>query len=215
MNGTPKRLVVLISGTGLTLQSVIDAVRWETLGAEIVAVFSHEPWSYGLLRAEREGLTTHLHDLADYRFEGKSEQAYNQELADKVAAYQPDLVVLADWTLPLTETFFLRFPNQVVNLHQGLPGQYPLFDPYGQNPVSRAFEAYRAGLIRETQISIQVVSNYDGTSQTIAQVPVPIYDFDTLVDLEYRINLAQQELLVNTLRLLLRSNADQPDSHHP
>ncbi|MBA3533728.1 MAG: phosphoribosylglycinamide formyltransferase [Ardenticatenales bacterium] len=204
MNSTTKRLVVLISGTGATLQAILDGTRWETLDAEVVAVFSHEPWSYGLLRAEREGIDASLHDFADYRFEGKSESDYEQELADKIAAYRPDLIILAGWKHPLYEGFFQRFPERVVNLHSGLPGPEPLFDPYGQNPVSRAFEAYNAGVIHEAQVAVQVLDGSEPFGKIVAEQRVPIYDFDTLIDLEDRMNRAQEELLVNTLRLLLR-----------
>ncbi len=188
------------------MQSLIDAMRWQTLDAQVVAVFSHEPWSYGLMRAEREGIPALLHDLADYRFEGKTEQQYASDLADRIDAYSPDLVVLLNWNLPLSPIFFERFTNRVVNLYSGVPGQMPLFDPYGQNPVSRAFEAYNAGLIREAQVSVQMLSGIESYARVIAQQPVPIYEFDRLVDLEDRMTRVQQELLVNTLRLLLREN---------
>ena len=217
MNRTIKRLVVLISGNGSTLQSVIDATRWHTLGAEVVAVFSHEAWSYGLLRAEREGIPAVLHDLAKFRIEGRGEYEYNQVLAEQIATYNPDLVVLAGWKLPLTDNFFQHFPNKVVNLKQGLPGEYPTFDPYGRNPVSRAFEAYNAGLINQTHFSTQILNNSRGSGRVIAQEPVPIYDFDTLIDLEERMNRVQQDLLINTLRLLLRDyeNEEPEPEHHP
>lgn len=210
-----KRLVVLISGTGSTLQAIIDATRWQTLDAEIVAVFSHEAWSYGLLRAEREGLETKLHDLTDYRFEGRSEREYEEDLAEKVAAYEPDLVVLAGWQHPLHEAFFERFPNRVVNLFAGLPGQLPLFDPYGRNPVSRAFEAYTAGLIREAHVTVQLLDGQEPFGKVVATKQVPIYEFDTLIDLEDRLNRTQEELLVNTLRLLLRDCSHRPHPSYP
>ncbi len=204
MEHTKKRLVALIAGTGLTLQGILDAIRWDTLDAEVVAVASHERWGYGLLRAEREGIPTILHDLTDYRLLDKSESEYSTELADKLEAFEPDLVLLAGWTLPLTQDFFERFQNRVLNLQSGLPGQLPLFDPYGQNPISRAYEAYTAGLIREAQVSVQLLAGIESFARVIAQQPVPIYEFDRLVDLEDRMNRVQQELLVNTLRLLLR-----------
>ncbi len=208
MNFNTKRLVVLISGTGSTLQGIIDATRWQTLDAEVGAVFSHEPWSYGLLRAEREGIPAILHDLADYRLEGKAEGEYNEDLAREVAAYCPDIVILAGWRLPLTEYFFRCFPNKVINLQPGLPGQFPVFDPYGQNPVSRAFEAFNAGLIREAHVTAHILNDVESFGRVVAQEAVPIYEFDTLVDLEDRMNRVQQDLLVNTLRLLLRETED-------
>lgn len=206
-----KRIVALISGNGSLLQSVMDATRWQTLQAEVVTVFSHEPWSYGLLRAEREGIPAFLHDLTDFRIEGKSEKEYNDALADKVAPYHPDLIVLAGWKLPLSESFFQRFPNKIINLLQGLPGQYPVFDPYARNPVSRVYDAYNAGIIRQTHFTTQILNDLNGAGRVIAQVPVPIYEFDSLIDLEERMNRVQQELLVNTLRLVLREH--QPEEY--
>lgn len=207
MERTKKRIVTLISGTGSILQCIIDATRWDTLDAEVVSVFSHEPWSYGLLRAEREGIPTILHDLADYRFEGKTEWEYVSDLADQIESHEPDLVVLASWSFPLTEEFFHRFANHVVNLQTSLPGQeLPLFDPYQRNPISQAYEAYNAGLIREAQVSVRMLNGVETYGRVIAQKTVPIYDFDRLVDLEDRMNRVQQELLINTLRLVLREN---------
>jgi phosphoribosylglycinamide formyltransferase-1 len=208
MNETTKRLVVLISGTGTTMQGVIDATRWRTLDAEVVAVFSHEPWSYGLLRAEREGIPANLHDMADYRFEGKTESEYNEALAEKVAAYNPHLVVLAGWKLPFTDAFCEHFAGRIVNLQQGVPGQYTPFDIYEQNPVSRAFDAYNAGLIREAHVTVHLLDHPDSFGRVVAQERVPIYEFDSLRDLEERMNRVQQETLVNTLQLLLRERED-------
>lgn len=204
MNSTTKRLVILISGTGATAQSVIDATRWGSLDAEVAAVFSHEPWTYGLLRAERDGIPAILHDLAEYRFEGKSESDYVNELADRVAEFEPDLVIIAGWKFPLADSFFERFPDRVVNLHAGVPGEGPVFDPYRRNPVSLAYEAYTAGLVREAQVAIEILSDPISHGRLVAQERVPIYDFDTLVDLEERVARTEQELLVNTLCLLLR-----------
>jgi folate-dependent phosphoribosylglycinamide formyltransferase PurN len=206
-----KRLVVLISGTGSTLQGIIDATRWDSLDAEVVAVFSHEPWSYGLIRAEQEGIPSTLHEFTDYRLEGKGEGEYASDLADQIATARPDLVILADWKLPLAEEFFQRFPNRVVNLQSGLPGQSPLFDPYAQNPVSRAFEAYSAGLIREAHVTVHMLNDMYSFGRVVAQEAIPIYDFDTLVDLEDRMHRVQQEVLVNTLNLLLREHDSYSD----
>jgi phosphoribosylglycinamide formyltransferase-1 len=207
MEGAKKRIVALISGTGSTLQGLVDATRWETVEAEIVAVVSHEQWGYGLLRAEREGVPTILHDMSEYRLSGKSESEFVSDLIARVDGVRPDLVILAGWNLPLNDEFFRHFENRVLNLHSGVPGQYlPHFDPYGQNPVSRAFEAYSAGAIREAQVSIQMLTGMEVEGRIIAQQFVPIYEVDHLVDLEDRMQRVQQELLVNTLRLLLRTN---------
>ena len=212
MDSTIKRLVVLISGTGASLQGILDATRWQTLRAEVVRVISHEPWSYGLLRAEREGIPTTLHDLADYRagVGGKEERDYLPELIQKIKEAAPDLVLLAGWQLPLTDPFFAAFRNQVLALQTGRQELAPLWDPYGQNPISRALDAFAAGGVRETEVSVQMLNNALGHSRVVAKETVPIYESDTLIDLEERVNRVQQELLVNTLALLLRE-AEEPE----
>lgn len=199
-----KRIVALIAGTGSVLQNVLDAMHWETLGGHVVAVLSHERYSYGVIRAEQAGIPAFIHDVSDYRYSGEGEEAFHQSLIERIKPFYPDLIVLAGWQLPLSDSFFQAFPNKVLNLQVGLPGQYPTFDPHSMNPVSRAFEAYTAGLIRETYFSMQVLNTSDGYGKTIGQIAVPIYEFDNLIDLEERMNRAQQELLVNTLRLVLR-----------
>lgn len=197
------RLVLLISGSGTTMQAILDACRLDRLNAEVVAVFSHEPFEYGLLRAEREGIPAFLHDLADYRFAGRSQTEYDADLAERVAAFNPDYVVVAEWKLPLGDAFLERFPNRVIHLHAGLPGQFPLFDPYGQNPVSRAFDAYNNGLIRETGVNLHILRDAATRGPVLAEERVPIYEYDTLLDLEERFIRASQDSLINGLRLLI------------
>lgn len=56
----PKRVGVLISGTGTNLQSLINATQDSSqhTGAEIVLVISNKPDVEGLRRAERAGIKT-------------------------------------------------------------------------------------------------------------------------------------------------------------
>lgn len=56
----PKRVGVLISGSGTNLQSLIDATQdpSQHIGAEIVLVISNKSGVEGLKRAERAGIKT-------------------------------------------------------------------------------------------------------------------------------------------------------------
>ena len=196
------RLVILISGSGGVLQAIAHACRNGELDAEIAAVFSHDSYAYGLLRAEREDIPAIHHDLSEYRLTGREEE-YSSDLADRVAEFAPDFVVLAEWRLPLGEEFFNRFPGRIINLHAGLPGQFPVFDPYSQNPVMRAYDAYTDGLIHETGVSAHILHEPKREGAVLGEERVPIYEFDTLRDVEERFFRTQQELLVHVLRQLI------------
>lgn len=199
---TTTRLVVLISGSGGVLQAIANACRQGELDAEIAAVFSHEPYAYGLLRAEREDVPAKLHDLSEYRLKGR-EGEYSSDLADRIEEFAPDFVVMAEWRLPLDEAFFNRFPGRIINLHAGLPGQFPVHDPHSQNPVMRAYDAYTDGLIHETGVSAHILHEPEREGSVLGEERVPIYEFDTLRDVEERFFRTQQELLVNVLRQLI------------
>lgn len=200
------RLVVLISGSGGVLQAIANACRHGDLDAEVAAVFSHEPYAYGLLRAEREDLPAFLHDISEYRLEGRTEEEYATDLADRVEAFEPDYVVMAEWRLPLNAAFFERFPGRIINLHAGLPGQFPVFDPYTQNPIMRAYDAYTSGLIHETGVTAHILREPNREGAVLAEERVPIYEFDTLRDVEERFFRTQQELLTNVLRHLIEEH---------
>ena len=89
----------MISGSGTNLQALIDAVAAGTLPAQIVAVVSNRKAAYGLERAKSAGIETVYFPLKPYKDAGKDRAEYDADLAEKVADFQPDLIVLAGWML--------------------------------------------------------------------------------------------------------------------
>jgi formyltetrahydrofolate-dependent phosphoribosylglycinamide formyltransferase len=187
----PARLVVLVSGNGTNLQAVLDACASGGLAATVEAVFSNREAAYGLERARRTGVPA----IAFGRRPGQDRRAYDAELAHRVAAYQPDWVVLAGWMRVLTSAFLDRFPGRVVNLHPALPGAFP-----GVNAIVRAFEAYRNGEVTGTGVMVHLVPDEAvDAGPVVAQAQVPILPGDTLADLEARVHAVEHELLVSAL----------------
>ena len=108
-------LVVLISGSGSNLQSIIDNIGSGELDARIAAVISNREDAYGLERAREAGIAT-----AVLSHKGRSRREYDTELASLVAEYQPDLVVLAGFMRILSESFIDKFEGRIVNIHPSL-----------------------------------------------------------------------------------------------
>ena len=127
MTGTsPIRIVVLISGSGSNLQSLIDAAGTSTLQAEIVGVVSNRPNAYGLVRAEEAGIASSCIDHKQF----DSREVFDTELRDVVAAYQPDLVILAGFMRILTPVFVAPFAGKLLNIHPSLLPNYPGLDTH-------------------------------------------------------------------------------------
>ncbi|MDT7884352.1 MAG: formyltransferase family protein, partial [Thermoflexus sp.] len=103
------RLVVMISGFGSNLQAILDACAAGRLWAEVVLVVSNRKDAYGLVRAARAGVPTLYFPLRPYRERGLDRTDYDRDLAERIAPYRPDLIVLAGWMHILSSAFLDRF----------------------------------------------------------------------------------------------------------
>ena len=193
-----RRIVVLVSGSGTNLQALIDAVQQGRLPARIVAVFSNRRDAYGLVRAEQAGIPTRYAPLKPFRDAGRSREAYDAELANTVASFQPDLVVLAGWMHVLSPAFLDHFSRRVINLHPALPGQLA-----GTQAIERAYGAFRQGEISHSGCMVHYAIPEVDAGAVIAQQVVPLYPSDSLDDFEARMHAAEHELIVRATALAL------------
>lgn len=195
----PARLAVFISGQGSNLQAILDAIRMKMLDAEIVVVVSNRKAAYGIQRAEQAGIPVVYHPLKPYRDDGRTRRDYDRDLADIVAAYQPDWIVLAGWMHIFTSDFLNRFPYRIINLHPALPGQFP-----GAHAIADAFAAYQRGEIKQTGVMVHLVPDEQvDRGPVIASEPVPIYPTDTEESLANRIHQTEHRILVAALHRLI------------
>jgi len=202
------RLVVLVSGSGTNLQAIIDACEAGRLPARVVAVIANRKRAYALERGRKHGIPTHVHLLKPYLNAGRTRRDYDADLADLVARYEPDLIVLAGWMHILSMAFLSRFPDKVINLHPALPGQFP-----GMHAIERAFEAYRRGEITHTGVMVHWVPDEQvDAGPVIATATVPIYPEDTLETLTERVHQVEHRLLVETIGRILTERGFQPES---
>lgn len=192
------RLVVLISGSGTNLQAVLDACRSGELDAEVTAVFSNQPEAYGLERARQFEVPAHVLRKP----KGIDRRDYDRLLADAVAVYQPDWVLLAGWMRLLSSEFLSRFPNRVVNIHPALPGTFP-----GTHAIERAWEVHQTDGLRKTGVMVHLVPDEGVDCGPVLGVQeVIITPEDTLESLEARIHQVEHKLYVETIRSLIRDS---------
>jgi phosphoribosylglycinamide formyltransferase 1 len=127
-----KRLVVLISGGGSNLQSLMDACASANFPAEIVAVMSNRADAYGLIRAQNHDIPTQVVDHKNFT----DRESFDDFLQTAIEVYQPDLVVLAGFMRILTPKFVNHFLGRLINIHPSLLPLYP-----GLHTHQRALEA--------------------------------------------------------------------------
>jgi phosphoribosylglycinamide formyltransferase-1 len=183
----PLRVVVLVSGSGSNLQSLIDSVHAPGGPIEIVLVVSSQPGVPALARAEAAGIPTGVVQLR-----GRERAERDGELADLVAAASPGLVVLAGWMSILTGTFLERFPDRVINLH---PSLLPAF------PGLHAIEQALAWGVHYTGVTVHFAEEVVDGGPPIVQEPVAVMYGDDAEALTARIREVEHRLVPEAVRL--------------
>jgi phosphoribosylglycinamide formyltransferase 1 len=185
------RLVVLVSGSGTNLQALIDACADPAYGARVVAVGADRDDVEGLARADRAGIPTFVRKVGHFT----SRDHWDRALADTVAAFEPDVVVLAGFMKLVGTEFLARFPGRVVNTH---PALCPAF-PGTTGPA----DALAYG-VKVTGATLFVVDEGVDTGPIIAQTVVPVLDDDTSATLHERIKVAERTMLVDAVGRMAR-----------
>jgi phosphoribosylglycinamide formyltransferase-1 len=128
----PLRVAVLVLGRGSNLQALIAAQREGRLPIEIVVVASNKAAAEGLRHAEAAGIGTLALDPAIMPDRAR----YDAELFRRIAAYAPDLIVLAGFMRVLDAAVLEPWAGRIINIHPSLLPKYP-----GLHTHRRALEA--------------------------------------------------------------------------
>lgn len=187
----PARIVVLVSGSGTNLQALLDASADRAWGGSIVAVGADRDGIEGLARAERVGVPTFVRRLS----ESTSREQWDRALTDDVAAFEPDLVVLAGFMKLVGGDFLSRFEGRVVNTHPALCPSFP--------GTTGPADALAYG-VKVTGATLFVVDEGVDTGPIIAQSVVPVQDDDDVESLHERIKIAERQMLVDSVGRLAR-----------
>jgi phosphoribosylglycinamide formyltransferase-1 len=176
--------VVLASGTGSLLESLLDAATGD-YPARVVAVGADRQCRALDVAAESSvpGYTVRLGDYLD-------RAAWDGAITDATAEHRPDLVVSAGFMKILGSQFLSRFVGRVVNTH---PALLPAF------PGAHAVQEAMAYGVRVTGCTVHLVDEGVDTGPILAQEAVPVLDGDDEASLHERIKVVERRLLVDVL----------------
>ena len=182
---------MLVSGAGTNLQALLDAAADPAYGVKVVAVGADRHDTEGQARADRAGVPTFVSRVGDFT----SRDGWDRATADKVAAFDPDLVVLAGFMKLVGPEFLHRFAGRTLNTHPALSPSFP-----GMHGPAEAL-AYG---VRVTGCTLFVVDDGIDTGPIVAQAAVPVADDDTVESLHDRIKTAERALLVDAVGRMAR-----------
>ena len=180
----PARLVVLASGTGSLLASLLDAAIGD-YPARVVAVGVDRDCPAAEVAAAAS-LPTFRVRLADH----PDRDAWDAALTEAAAAHSPDLVVSAGFMKILGKQFLSKFQGRILNTHPTLLPAFP-----GAHGVA---DALTHG-VKVTGCTVHLVDAGTDTGPILAQQPIPVLDDDDEETLHERIKVTERRLLVDVI----------------
>lgn len=176
-----KSVVILISGRGSNMASLLKAAFDGSLPVRIAAVLSNRPDAPGLSIAAERGIPTRVIDHQQY----PDRESFDAALAEAIDVWTPDLVALAGFMRILSEGFVARYAGRLLNIHPSLLPAFP-----GLATHRRALEAG----VRIHGCTVHFVTPALDHGPIIAQAAVPVLDGDDEASLAARV-LAQEHRL--------------------
>jgi formyltetrahydrofolate-dependent phosphoribosylglycinamide formyltransferase len=187
----PPRLAVLLSGSGTTLQNLIDRIADGRLKARLAVVIASRGDAGGLERARRAGIPA----VAIPRKSFADVGAFNDALHAELDRHRFDLIVLAGFLSP----FQLRgrYAGRVLNIH---PALIPAFCGQGFYGA-RVHRAVLESGVRVSGCTIHFADEEYDHGPIILQGTVPVLDDDTPESLAARVHAVENELYPEAIRL--------------
>lgn len=183
------KIVVLISGSGSNLQSIIDNAQ--NIGVKIECVISNEINAFGLERAKKANIPTQV--ISHIGFDTR--QKFDVTLARHIRLFNPKLIILAGFMRILSVKFIDTFAGKILNIH---PALLPKFK--GLNTHQRAIDAGE----KFTGASVHFVTNKLDSGEVILQKLVAIETHDNAKTLAKKVLIQEHILYPKAIKKILK-----------
>jgi len=164
-------------------------------GLEVKAVIANRPDAAGLDWARSRGLAT---DVVDHKA-FPSREAFDRELARRVEALAPDLLLLAGFMRIFSAEFIARFPRRIVNIHPSLLPMFPGLHTHRQ--------ALAAG-VKLHGATVHVVTPALDNGPIVIQGAVPVMPADTEESLAARVLAVEHRIYPQAVRWFLEGRVE-------
>jgi len=173
----PLRLAVLLSGSGTTLQNLLDHSASGDLSAAVAVVVSSNAAAFGLRRAQQAGVPAHVVE----RKAAGSREEFSRRIFDHCRDAKADLGCLAGFLQLLTIP--ADFRNRVLNIH---PALIPAFSGKGFHGRHVHEAALEAG-VKVSGCTVHFADNEYDHGPIVLQRVVEVRDDDTPETLAARV----------------------------
>ena len=176
------RIAVLVSGRGSNLRALAEAIGDHRCAGAIVGVVADRPGCDALAFAAKRGIPTSVVRPQDF----DDRERWDAALADAIAAFDAEWVVLAGFLRIVGPEVLARFGGRIVNVHPALLPSFP-----GLHAPRQAIDAGAT----VAGCTVHLVDAGVDTGPILAQGVLPIRSDDDETTLHARIQRLEHRLL--------------------
>jgi phosphoribosylglycinamide formyltransferase 1 len=187
------RLAVLLSGSGRSLENLLNVIERGELDAEIVAVVSSRPDVRGLDIANQASIPSSTFVRRDFM----SDDEYSTAVIGWVEQFRPHLLIFAGYLRKLIVP--PRWDRRILNIH---PALLPESGAGGKGYYgNRVHAAVLASGATKSGATVHVVDNEYDHGPVVMRAEVPVLPDDTPERLSARVFAAEMALFPEAIRV--------------
>ncbi len=191
----PRRIAVLVSGSGSNLQTLLDRFRvGGDDAARVVRVVASRPEIRAIARARAAGVEVVVHSS------GPAGDGAPDPLSRLLLDARAELVVLAGYLQLVPAAVVREYRGRMINIHPALLPAFGGPGMYGRRVHAAVIDAG----VRVTGVTVHFVDEEYDHGPIIAQWPVPVLQGDDADRLARRVLQVEHRLLPEVVAALAR-----------
>ena len=194
-----KRIVILISGSGSNMVSLINATLEKDFPAEVVGVISDNQNAGGIETAQSFNIPVEVVERKNFA----NKDSFEIDLLSKINNFKPDIICLAGFMRLISSRLISPYEGRILNIH---PALLPLFK--GLHTHQRALDAG----MKISGCTVHLVTEGMDEGHILGQAAVPILRNDTAETLAKRVLKVEHQLFPAVLKTFIDNQYAVDDS---
>ncbi len=194
-----KRIVILISGSGSNMVSLINATLEKDFPAEVVGVISDNQNAGGIEKAKSFNIPVEVVERKNFA----NKDSFEIDLLSKINNFKPDIICLAGFMRLISSRLISPYEGRILNIH---PALLPLFK--GLHTHQRALDAG----MKISGCTVHLVTEGMDEGHILGQAAVPILRDDTAETLAKRVLKVEHQLFPAVLKTFIDNQYAVDDS---
>lgn len=191
-------IAFLASYNGSSAHAITDACFNGDLIASPALLITNNARASALEWAENKGLRTSIINSAQH----PDPADLDQEIADKLKEHKINMVVCSGYMKLIGDDTIGAVDGKILNIHPALLPKYGGKGMYGRY----VHQAVKDNKDSETGATIHLVNNQYDKGQIIAQKSIPVFETDSVDDIENKVKEIEPSFYIETIQKVLKGD---------